>query len=1038
MEIFFGIIYSIIIFGLNIYIPILFYYFMNDEADDAIERFSGIIIILLLLLLFFLIGLFFFNKHATILSLLYINFYIIILPISAITLLYSLRHIIEVFDESYVNLEIEICIFFAIVSSLILIPGIFFLKDKKFVELLITLNYSIIPIIIFISRCWQNNEPCCDNFEYIKFIGFIDSIIFLLHTIFFTFFILQDSNAKTYLVIIFVLCHIFLLFRHIVMYEDEKTSNFHLLIIIVSFVVGILILNSKYDDFYKQRYYIRILYENILYLKMFYIGTLIIWILPALSLEQVINILFFILKIFIIPIKLWFLYQKLVELIVNFFEAFTEPFTDSIKFIFEVIFYIISWPFKLVYKIYEKFKKLPIKKKTKFLFDLIVKFFIKIYILLLIILTWPVVKLEKYLFKTKKQRLITTISVCTIGIISIFLVLFWPQSYESLKKEILNDLKSYDLDILSNTKNKIRNLGHKKIKILPDLIKLAKDKRNRYFITECIAEIGPKTLPGLKIALEDKNFIVRRIAVNSMSKIGSPSVNYINDLIYLYEDENNEKIRIEIIECFGNIGSSASQAIPLLLKNIKRYESKEIKIASAKALGQIGIKSLPAIFIDLENNNKEIKKYTKYFFNNISKDDYFAIPTLIKYLKSKKIFIRLHVIRILEKISYNAQAIIPNLAFNLNSSVYAERIATLKAIKSIGSSNYYINKKLKKFLLYGKTEEKIITLEIISKIKDDFSHIIPYLKIYLEGDDLVIKEKVIETLGCIATYDKKLIRLLIKYKRNRYNKIIAEKANLAIKRIRERNNKNGKETKKSKIKNNRFHLKNIYFIHKFKKFKNWNLIPTIKNKGHFTIEFEIHQTDKKFIRKNLANDTKNIVFSRSSEPNALNIKERKIQDNGFYYFCSYNIQLEENYKYSSILFDLILQDANGKLFRFSFPKIKYKSYNKKKLTKVSKEKRRDNIESELEPYKKYSSKVEVWIATICLIISTLIGKFVNAYLESKNKGKFKWKITLILLLISITITLLINQILPSILTSLFGWLGAIIDINFENDIQRKT
>lgn len=147
--------------------------------------------------------------------------------------------------------------------------------------------------------------------------------------------------------------------------------------------------------------------------------------------------------------------------------------------------------------------------------------------------------------------------------------------------------------------------------------------------------IGTQAIPGLIKALGDGNSHLRRFAASFLEKHNALTVElkvkrYIVDL-----GDSNTSVHTRAAEAIGNIGSAASEAIPLLIKLLGNNDYY-VRLHASRALEKIGALSselkVKRYSSDLGDSNQAVRSKAAEALSIIGQDAKEALPKLIKLL----------------------------------------------------------------------------------------------------------------------------------------------------------------------------------------------------------------------------------------------------------------------------------------------------------------------------------------------------------------------------------------------------------------------
>jgi HEAT repeat protein/DNA replication protein DnaC len=182
-------------------------------------------------------------------------------------------------------------------------------------------------------------------------------------------------------------------------------------------------------------------------------------------------------------------------------------------------------------------------------------------------------------------------------------------------------------------------LGKMEADAVPHLLLLLKNMNEevgehsavRMYAAEALGDIRYlQAVPHLLPLLRDKNWYVRKSAINSLGKIGDPQV--VPFLLPLLNTDNN----VTAIEALGNIGDL--QAVPHLLPLLK-HKNYNIRHDAAQALGRIGDpRAVPHLLPLLKDNEWYVRYGAAGALGRIG--DPRAVPYLLSRLKDRKDIVR--------------------------------------------------------------------------------------------------------------------------------------------------------------------------------------------------------------------------------------------------------------------------------------------------------------------------------------------------------------------------------------------------------------
>lgn len=201
----------------------------------------------------------------------------------------------------------------------------------------------------------------------------------------------------------------------------------------------------------------------------------------------------------------------------------------------------------------------------------------------------------------------------------------------------------------------LRTIGTGSQEAVKALIEVLKDKDSgavKVDSVDALGEIGmssQEAIDILIIAFKDNDFLVRRNAVNALSKIGKGSPEEVNALIYVIQNDEDRYVQRNAVSALGNIGKKSSNEIKgllikILIEAIKNHSFDEVRARAAGALGQVGKGSPEEISVLIEAlKDKEgfVRKFAAEALGKIGKGLPEEIAVLInKILKDAEASVR--------------------------------------------------------------------------------------------------------------------------------------------------------------------------------------------------------------------------------------------------------------------------------------------------------------------------------------------------------------------------------------------------------------
>jgi HEAT repeat protein len=155
------------------------------------------------------------------------------------------------------------------------------------------------------------------------------------------------------------------------------------------------------------------------------------------------------------------------------------------------------------------------------------------------------------------------------------------------------------------------------------------------------------SIPALKAALEDAEFVVRFAAANAIVRVGPTGSDACRDAVPVLVEglqHNQEQTRLEASETLQSVGTTAKDAIPAL-KKLLTDNKLEVRLEAAFALVAIDAKdaagSVPALIEGLKASDSQATRAAKALakLGPVAKD---AVPELVKHFGAKNLHLRLY------------------------------------------------------------------------------------------------------------------------------------------------------------------------------------------------------------------------------------------------------------------------------------------------------------------------------------------------------------------------------------------------------------
>jgi len=230
---------------------------------------------------------------------------------------------------------------------------------------------------------------------------------------------------------------------------------------------------------------------------------------------------------------------------------------------------------------------------------------------------------------------------------------------------------------------------------IDDLLRRDLSSQVRVTAAHVLAQFDPSgklSVPLLAAMLRDPDYGLRIALIRELDGFGPKGEAATHGLIEVIEQDEDDSVRREAIQCLSRI-SSASIAVPTLLKALRREQiRKDAPVAGSilQTLGKIGPAAAPAIPVLVETYNtapnEQERGSAMIALGGIGPSAREALPTILKATKDPHWFVRGLALEALIKIKIEPDVVIPPLISALRDKQSAVQKIAAISLGQLGPS----------------------------------------------------------------------------------------------------------------------------------------------------------------------------------------------------------------------------------------------------------------------------------------------------------------------------------------------------------------
>lgn len=176
-------------------------------------------------------------------------------------------------------------------------------------------------------------------------------------------------------------------------------------------------------------------------------------------------------------------------------------------------------------------------------------------------------------------------------------------------------------------------IGSDAYKAIPALIINLKDsfENARFHAADALGNMGGAAVPALVVALNHENALVRKYAALSLMKIGSIASAAIPVLINRLSDSDPD-VRSGSAAALGSIGNKAIRALPIMTKMLRSDPSFDVRKGVVMAVKEFGYQAslfaIPAIVKDMKSSDLRVRRNSTLILSKFGVWAFKVLPEL--------------------------------------------------------------------------------------------------------------------------------------------------------------------------------------------------------------------------------------------------------------------------------------------------------------------------------------------------------------------------------------------------------------------------
>jgi len=214
------------------------------------------------------------------------------------------------------------------------------------------------------------------------------------------------------------------------------------------------------------------------------------------------------------------------------------------------------------------------------------------------------------------------------------------------------------------------------------VLRTAPEPEARWRAADALGHMGKDAstaAPELVAALADDDPLVRGVAVRSIGELAPDVPGGVRALVAFFPD-------IEAMRAVASFGPAGAEAVPALIATLK-YEDPTVRWQSARALGKIGVPSVPAVTelarLTISDPDSLVREHAAEALGDIGPAAADGIPALVKALHDPVARVRRDAVRALGQMGPAAKAVLGDIRSLQKDSDADVRAAAERAVRLI-------------------------------------------------------------------------------------------------------------------------------------------------------------------------------------------------------------------------------------------------------------------------------------------------------------------------------------------------------------------
>ncbi|MEK7270586.1 MAG: HEAT repeat domain-containing protein [Planctomycetota bacterium] len=299
----------------------------------------------------------------------------------------------------------------------------------------------------------------------------------------------------------------------------------------------------------------------------------------------------------------------------------------------------------------------------------------------------------------------------------------------------------------------LSGIGEPAAPAVPIMMPLLAHHRLRMHVEQTLQKIGPTAIPDILPALQDREPLIRRIALGVLASYGPKALPALAEIRKALQDEDAD-VRNAAIRALGGIGADAASAVPDLLSML---ENDAMRPAAYSAMMRMGPGAVDALIQGTKDSRPGVRLGAVRGLGMFRTREDEIVAALRAAMKEDAL--RLEAIRGLQAFGPKAKEAVPELAKALRSQEALMRLETGSALRLIGPAALPA-------LLEGMKDPALdvrrVSLQAIAGMEPPQKEAIPQLVLALDEKDRTMRHVATAALARLGTEAKEAIPVLLK------------------------------------------------------------------------------------------------------------------------------------------------------------------------------------------------------------------------------------------------------------------------------------